>query len=217
LEAAPAGGRNTGKRLTKESLNWRPSVATSESTTPARRNRTPFAERVLSQALNRLIPPTPPLFVQAGELFHRASDELVIDRARRVLAQHFRTGAPLLSSPTAVADFLLLHAGRRDHEVFSVILLDVALRFIDYVDVSHGTLSSVRINPRQVVECVIAHHASAVILVHNHPSGDATPSRDDVCVTRNVRNALALIDVHVIDHFVVGASVVSMKSAGMIS
>jgi DNA repair protein RadC len=134
-----------------------------------------------------------------------------------VLARHFRTGASLLSSQSAVTDFLLLHAGRRDHEVFSVILLDVALRFIDYVDVSHGTLASVRINARDVVECVISHKASAVILVHNHPSGDATPSRDDVSVTKNVRNALALIDVRVLDHFVVGESVVSMKGAGMIS
>lgn len=190
-------------------------MATDESTTPARRNRTPFTEKLLANA--RRHAPALPLFVHTGKRYIRASDSLVLNCARQMLAERFRTNAPMLSSPQRVREFLSIAVGHYDVEVFAVVLLDGNHRFIDYVELFHGTIDCVKIYTRRVVECVLAHCAAGVLLVHNHPSGVPKPSRGDVELTFTIRQALATIDVRVVDHFVVGESVASLHDLGLLT
>ena len=189
-------------------------MAAYDSTTLARRNRSPFVEYAL---VERDTPPqVAQRYVQSGELFHNAPDELVLDCARHVIAQHFRPGAPLLNHPQLVRDFLSLQIGTRDHEVFAIILLDSRNRLIDYVELFHGTVDGAAVYMRVVVECVVARGAVAVILVHNHPSGNPEPSLADMGLTERIRKALALIEVKVVDHLIVGETIVSMFERGMV-
>ena len=99
--------------------------------------------------------------------------------------------------------------------MFALILLDSRYRLIDYVELFHGTVDGTMVYARHVVECVIEYKATAVILVHNHPSGIAEPSSADVMTTERVRRALALIDVRVVDHLIVGERVMSFVERGM--
>ena len=128
----------------------------------------------------------PPLFVQTGESFERASDALVMDCAREALTKRFRPGALLLNSSHLVRDFLSLQIGTRHHEVFAVILLDPCCRLINSVELSHGTVDACPIYTRPMVQCVVMHAATQVVLVHNYPSGESEPSRADLGVTARV-------------------------------
>jgi len=157
-----------------------------------------------------------PLFVKTGDEFQRAPDALVMEHARRLVADHFRPGAPVLHSIQRLREFLMLEVGPRDHEVFALILLDSRYRLIDYIELFHGTVDGTVVYARHVVECVIEYKATAVILVHNHPSGITEPSSVDVMTTERVRRALALIDVRVVDHLIVGERVVSFAERGML-
>jgi DNA repair protein RadC len=154
--------------------------------------------------------------VQAGRGFQRASDELVLEIARHLLAVHFRSDAPLFSDHGLVREFLRLEVGPRTHEVFAVILLDNKHRFIDYVELFYGTIDHVKVHTRRVLECALMHHASGVVLVHNHPAGNPEPSQSDVNMTTLLKKALSAIEVTLVDHFVVGETVVSMAERGLV-
>lgn len=189
-------------------------MAACNTTTPARRNRSSFANSLLAN-----MEPTEdaaPLFVRVGEAFHRAPNALVINHARRLVAAHFRPGAPVLENRQQLLEFVTLEIGPRDHEVFGLILLDSRHRLIDYVELFHGTVDGSMIYPRQVVECVLERRAAAVVFLHNHPSGNAEPSPNDILETDRLRRALALIDVRVLDHLIVGDSVVSFAERGIL-
>jgi DNA repair protein RadC len=158
-----------------------------------------------------------PLFVRSGNAFHEASDSIVIDRARRLIGARFTTRAPELhSNEGQLHDFLLTQLGARDNEVFALMLLDVQNRLIEYVELFHGSVDGASIYPREVVKWVISTRAFAVMVAHNHPSGDPDPSAADRLVTRRLRDALALIEVRLEDHFIVGRSVTSMRDRGML-
>jgi DNA repair protein RadC len=187
-------------------------MAISKSTTFTRRNRNSFEQQVLEKAMGPSL--VPQLFVQRGEAFERVSDTLLLQCARQLVAEHFRPGAPVLNTPERIRDFLRFEVGMRDHEVFALILLDRQHRLRCYVELAHGTVDGCRVIPQHVLECVIKHHASAVILVHNHPSGNAQPSMADMLVTERLQKALALIDVEVVDHFIVGDVITSMAQLG---
>lgn len=125
---------------------------------------------------------------------------------QRVIAEEM-TVRPALESPHAVKDYLtLLYAGR-DHETFTVLFLDSSHRIIVVEDLFRGTLSQTSVYPREVVKLSLQLNAAAVVFAHNHPSGLAEPSRADELLTQSLKNALALIDVRVLDHIVVGAGV----------
>ena len=113
-------------------------------------------------------------------------------------------------------EFVTLEIGLRDHEVFALILLDSRYRLIDYVELFHGTVDGTQVYARHVIECAIEYKATAVILVHNHPSGATEPSGADIMTTERLRRALALIDVRVVDHLIVGEQVTSFAERGML-
>lgn len=146
-------------------------------------------------------------------------DDSIIARALEILSRRVRTG-PLMNSPAVVRDYLRLHfaaASAAGQEVFAVLFLDSSNRLIAAEDMFHGTLAQTSVYPREVVRRSLALNAGAVILAHNHPSGVAEPSRADEHITAALRSALALVDVRVLDHFVVGnPGVVSMAERGML-
>lgn len=127
-----------------------------------------------------------------------------LELVRRSLAESL-SARDALSSPRAVGDYLRLTLAGRDHEVFMCIMLDAQHRVIASEELFRGTLTQTSVYPREVVKCALRHNAAAVILAHNHPSGVAEPSQADELLTRSLRSALALVDVQVLDHFVVAA------------
>ena len=129
----------------------------------------------------------------------KAARELV----RRSLREALRRGN-VLSSPAVVRDFLRVTLEGRDHEVFLVVFMDAQNRVIATEEMFRGTLTQTSVYPREVVKRSLFHNAGAVIFAHNHPSGIAEPSRADEALTQALKQALALVDVKVLDHFVVG-------------
>ena len=110
-----------------------------------------------------------------------------------------------LSSPQAVRDYLRLNLAQRDREVFAAVYLDAQNRVIKVQELFTGTLTQTSVFPRDVVRYALLNNAAAVIFAHNHPSGLAEPSRADELLTQALKQALALVDVKVLDHFIVGA------------
>ncbi|MBY5994093.1 RadC family protein [Ferrimonas balearica] len=126
-----------------------------------------------------------------------------LELARRYLAVRWQRGEPL-SSPQAVRDYLRHHLQGLEQERFVLLLLDSQHRVIRLEELSRGTIDSAQVHPREVVKAVLGANAAAVILAHNHPSGVAEPSRADRHITGRIQRALALVDVPVLDHLVVG-------------
>lgn len=146
----------------------------------------------------------------------RAELLAVMEMARRALAQQMAT-APVFDAPQRVKDFLQLHLGGLPHEVFAVLFLDAQHRLLRLEELFRGTLSQTSVYPREVVKRALALNAGAVVLAHNHPSGLAEPSRADEFLTQSLKAALALVDVRVLDHLVVGrGQVVSMAERGLV-
>lgn len=148
----------------------------------------------------------------AASLQLRAARELV----RRSLAEEMRAG-DAMSSPQAVRDLLRLTLLGRDHEVFLVIFLDAQNRLLELEEMFRGTLTQTSVYPREIVKRSLQINAAGVIFAHNHPSGLAEPSHADEALTRALRQALALVDVRVLDHFVVGAGeITSFSEPGLL-
>lgn len=146
----------------------------------------------------------------------RAELVAVLELARRALAQQL-TQKPLFNTPQAVRDYLQLQLGGLHHEVFAVLFLDSQHRLIALEEMFRGTLTQTSVYPREVVKQALTLNASSVVLAHNHPSGTAQPSRADEALTHTLKAALALVDVRVLDHFVVTASqAVSMAELGLV-
>ena len=151
--------------------------------------------------------------VKASE-FREATVEEIISEAQTLIARRFRPGARPLSSPELFEVFLRLYLGPLDHEVFGLIHLDGHHRLIAVENLFRGTIDSCTVHPRVVVQSVLEHQAAAVALFHNHPSGKADPSPADRLITRRIKDALAVIDVKLLDHFIVGETILSFSRAG---
>ncbi len=128
--------------------------------------------------------------------------QAVLEMSRRALAEELKQSSAL-STPDAVRNFLRLHLAGLKHEVFFALWLDAQNRLIVAEELFCGTLTQASVYPREVVKNALAHNAAAVVLAHNHPSGVAEPSSADAHLTRELKQALALIDVKVLDHFIV--------------
>jgi DNA repair protein RadC len=122
----------------------------------------------------------------------------------RKMAEELRNEAPLMDTPEAVADLLREEARLRRVEVFQVLLLNARRRLIRVEDVSDGILDTILVHPREVFEKAISARAAAVVLVHNHPSGDPSPSEADIKVTRDLIRAGQLLKIEVLDHIILG-------------
>lgn len=121
----------------------------------------------------------------------------------------------LLSDPGAVRDYLSLNFARREHESFMVLCLDAQNRLISAEELFRGTLTQTAVYPREIVKCAMQHNAAGVIFAHNHPSGIATPSTADRHLTETLQKALALMDIKVLDHFIVaGQNLLSFAERG---
>ena len=151
----------------------------------------------------------------AGDYRPANADE-VLQAARRVLAGQMRS-CEALTSPQVVRDFLRVKLGALEHEVFAVIHLDAQNRVIEYVEMFRGTVSQTSVYPREVVKEALARNSAALLLVHNHPSGAAEPSRADETLTQTLKSALALVDVRVLDHLIVaGSAILSFAERGLL-
>ena len=136
--------------------------------------------------------------------------------ARELLAEELRPGEAFRSL-YAVSDYLKLHFAGQAHESFAVLFLDAHHTLLAFEDLFRGTLTQAGVYPREVLKRALQHNAAAVILAHNHPSGGAEPSAADRVLTDALKEALAYIDVRVLDHFVVaGNRAVSMAERGLV-
>lgn len=141
-----------------------------------------------------------------------AARELV----RRWLSEEMHSG-PLLESPGHVRTFLRLHFADQEFESFVVIFLDAQNRLISIEEMFRGTLTQTSVYPREIVKAALQRNAASVMLAHNHPSGVAQPSRADEALTQSLKAALSLVDVRVLDHFVVAKpQVLSFAERGLI-
>lgn len=151
----------------------------------------------------------------AGQYRPAEADEVLL-AAQQLLAAQVR-GSDLMDSPAVVKDFLRARLGSLPHEVFAVVHLDSQNRVLDYVEMFRGTVSQTSVYPREVVRDALLRNSCALVLVHNHPSGAARPSRADEYLTQTLKQAAALVDVRVLDHFIVaGDAVNSMAEQGLV-
>jgi DNA repair protein RadC len=135
---------------------------------------------------------------------------------RRYLSERLRPGVTI-GSPADSRDFLLANLRDRPHEVFCCLFMDNRHRVLAFDELFRGTIDAAAVYPREIVKQALARNAAAVILAHNHPSGVAEPSQSDQLITRRIRDALELVDVRLLDHFVVGDNnCVSLASRGML-
>lgn len=148
--------------------------------------------------------------------YRPATGDEVLKAARQVIGRRVRRGTAL-TSPGVVRDYLRTKLASLEHEVFVTLLLDSQHRMLQYIELFRGTLAQTSVYPREVVKVALAHNAAAMILAHNHPSGVPEPSRADELLTQSLKQALSLVDVRVLDHFVVaGADIVSFAERGLI-
>lgn len=140
----------------------------------------------------------------------------IVHQALELLACEIRE-SDALASPDAAKDYLRLKLSTRPHEVFAVMFLDAQNRVIATEEMFRGTLTQTSVYPREVVIESLSKNAASVILCHNHPSGSTTPSRADESLTQTLKAALALVDVRVLDHFIVTTSeVFSFAERGLL-
>ncbi len=146
----------------------------------------------------------------------RAQMLAAVELARRSLEEDLESRGAL-NSPREVRDYLKLALARADREIFVVLMLDAQHRVLATEELFQGSLTQTSVYPREVVRAALARNAAAVIFAHNHPSGIAEPSHADELLTRSLKAALALVDVQVLDHFIVaGGRILSFAERGLL-
>lgn len=139
--------------------------------------------------------------------------QAVLELARRHLRESLERESAL-KDPQAVKRYLQQQLREKSHEVFAALYLDNQHRVLKYEELAQGTIDGASVYPREVVKAALKHGAAAVIFAHNHPSGVAEPSAADRALTERLKSALALVDIRVLDHFVIGEDVVSFAERG---
>lgn len=128
--------------------------------------------------------------------------QAVLELARRTLGEELQKGISL-NSPENVKKYLQLLIGSKPFESFAVLFLDVKLRLIECEELFRGSLTNARVYPREVIKRALHHNAASVILAHNHPSGQIDPSQSDISLTKELKKALCMVEINVLDHIVV--------------
>lgn len=155
-------------------------------------------------------------FKGLGGTAKRAELLAVLELARRALSQQL-SEREVFGAPETVKQYLQLHLAAKRHEVFAVLFLDSGNRLIAMEELFRGTLTQTSVYPREVVLRALHHHAAAVVLAHNHPSGSVQPSRADEALTQTLKATLGLIDVRVLDHVIVApGAALSMAEEGLL-
>ncbi len=156
----------------------------------------------------------PTLYVREASGFRQATASDVLGRARALLAQRFRPGSPVLSSPALTREYLRMHLAGREYEAFGLVHLDVRYRLLAVEDLFRGTIDRASVHPREILKSVIARNSAAVLLYHNHVSGQSSPSAADEQITRHIQQALAMLDVKVVDHLIIADPIYSFAENG---
>lgn len=194
--------------------------------------RTGIQGKGVLQMADELLAPPPLGFGGIAGLLHATAQDLarikglgpakraelvaVLELARRALAEQLRERTAL-HSPDDVKHYLQLHLAAKNHEVFAVLFLDAQHRLLALEELFRGTLSQTSVYPREVAIRALHHQAAAVVLAHNHPSGNVEPSRADEAITHTLKAALALIDVRVLDHVIVApGQALSLAERGLL-
>ena len=142
--------------------------------------------------------------------------QAVIEISRRQLTESLRIG-PSLGSPRATCDFLSAKLRDLEHEVFCCLYLDKRHRLLHFEELFRGTIDGASVHPREIVKLALQRNSSAVIVAHNHPSGVAEPSQADELITQRIKEALALVDIRLLDHIIVGdGTSVSLAERGLV-
>jgi DNA repair protein RadC len=158
--------------------------------------------------------PMATLYVREASGYREACAQDVINCAQNLIARRYRAGTPVMDAPARTRQYLKLHLGGLDYEVFGCLFLDNRHRLIVAMDIFRGTIDGASVHPREVVKAAIVNNAAACILFHNHPSGVSEPSTTDETITRRLKEALQLVDVRLLDHFIVGQEVYSFAESG---
>jgi len=141
--------------------------------------------------------------------------QAVVEMSRRYLEEKIHRG-DALDNVSDVKNYLKSRLQHYPFEVFSCLFLDNKHRVIEYEELFRGTIDGASVHPREVVRRVLHHNAAAIILAHNHPSGVADPSQSDIQITNKLKQALEMIDVRVLDHFIIGDEMVSFAERGLL-
>lgn len=143
------------------------------------------------------------------------TDDQVLEKAAEIVAnKHLSSDA--FTSSKATIDFLKFKLHKYEREVFSIMILNNKHQLIEYSELFFGTIDAASVYPREVVKAVLNENGAAVIFAHNHPSGESDPSQADIAITQRLKEALALIDVQVLNHIVVGDSTTSFAEHGLL-
>jgi DNA repair protein RadC len=145
-----------------------------------------------------------------------APKETIFNEARRLSRYQLKRGVYIRSSDLAKAA-IQQQIGNYQSEMFACLFLDSGHRLLKFVEMFRGSVNSATVHPREVVKVALRINAAAVILAHNHPSGDGNPSPQDIELTRKLKDILQVIDVRVLDHLVIGDEVTSMADSGLLS
>ena len=218
----PEGERPREKLLTKgaQSLSEAELLAIFLRTGVAGKSAVDMARDLIKRfgSLTRLFNATQKEFCEAPGLgpAKYAQLQAVLEMARRALDEKIKAG-DALNSPKAVRDYLRLALAGREYEVFAGIFLDAQNRVLAVEELFSGTLGQTSVFPREVVKRALHHNAAGVIFAHNHPSGLAEPSGADEALTVALKKSLALVDVKVLDHFIVGSgAIMSFAERGLL-
>jgi DNA repair protein RadC len=147
--------------------------------------------------------------------YRMATGEEILEAARAELERRVRRCEPL-TSPDLTREFLRVRLAPQPFEIFAALWLDNRHRVIRFEEMFRGTIDGASVHPREVVRAAMQHNAAACILAHNHPSGVAEPSQADLRITQRLKDALALVDVRVLDHMIVGESITSFAERGLL-
>lgn len=140
-----------------------------------------------------------------GRYHLHATAEEVLQLANRIIASKFRRGAKF-QSPTDTSKYLIQKLHHYEHEIFAVIFLDNRHRILAYEEMFRGTIDGASVYPREIVKRALELNAAAIIMAHNHPSGEPEPSHADRALTKKVKEACSFLEIRVLDHFIVGGN-----------
>lgn len=159
----------------------------------------------------------PALYVRCRtRRYEPAKPEEILGAARQIVDARSQRGMSF-REPAAACDYFRDRLGNQEREVFAAVMLDTRHRLIEYVELFFGTIDGAEVHPREVAKCALRLNAAAVIVAHNHPSGETEPSAADRAVTLRLKQSLALLDIRLLDHVIVGGcESLSMARKGLI-
>jgi DNA repair protein RadC len=143
-------------------------------------------------------------------------EKVILSQARDIIIGRFEREHDAIASPAQTREYLQTLLGASEHEIFGALMLDNRNRVIAWREMFRGTIDGASVYPREIVKQALADNAAAVIFAHNHPSGRPEPSQADIRITERLNKALALVDIRVLDHVIIGEKTTSLAERGLI-